>query len=127
MIGREPPLDFFRRSGIAIAGERNTKWWVTAILSFLLLTFVYQWKKTGTWLPIGDAFANNGWFPYFLPAWWSSLGDAFSDPQHILGVMKKVTGEPGFYYSLVYCLAMLVFGIRPVSYTHLTLPTTVRV
>jgi len=112
MIGREPPLDFFRRSGIAISGDRNPKWWITAGLMLLLMVFIYEWKKPGTWTGIGDLFKNNQWFPYRIPEWWSSLGTAFSDPQHLFGVIRQSIGAPGFYYTLIYCALMLVFGIR---------------
>ena len=112
MIGREAPLDFFRRSGIPIRGEWSAKSTLTLIMALAIFTFVYHWKKTGVWIPIGDAFTEHGWFPYNLPQWWAGLGESFSDRSSILGTLKVTIGEPGFWYSLVYTLAILIFGVR---------------
>ena len=47
MLGREAPLDFFRRSGVPVHGD----WPPTRILSLVLVLcffiFVYHWKKGG--------------------------------------------------------------------------------
>ncbi len=112
MIGREAPLDFFRRSGVPIRGEWTWKSTVTAILTLAIFTFVYHWKKPGVWIHIGDKFAEKGWFPYNLSEWWASLGESFADPETVLGTLKITIGEPGFWYSLIYTSAILIFGIR---------------
>ncbi len=121
MIGREAPLDFFRRSGVRIHGERTLGWWTSLIAFMVFCVWMYHWKKTGvhiadvwplSWLSkIGDAWASAGWFPYNVPAWWESLGGAFADPSHLLGVLKISLGEPGFYYSFAYCSCVVLFGI----------------
>ncbi len=47
MLGREAPLDFFRRSGLQIAAEGTRSGWV-ALCSFLAFcVFVYFWKSGG--------------------------------------------------------------------------------
>lgn len=122
MIGREAPLDFFRKSGVAIHGERTPRWWVTLILSLLVFAFVYHWKKGGVHitaipavdrlLDIGSTWSNKGLFPHNMPAWWGSLGEAFNRPSNLLGTLKVTVGEPGFYYSFLYCCAIVIFGIR---------------
>ncbi|MDQ3625080.1 MAG: NAD(P)-binding domain-containing protein, partial [Verrucomicrobiota bacterium] len=71
MIGREAPLDFFRRSGIAIRGERTPGTWIGFSAFFLFCVALYLWKATGTdfsrWLQ------GIGFFPFGLersfPAW----------------------------------------------------------
>jgi len=115
MIGREAPLDFFRRSGVPIRGEWRASSYISFALVIALMTFIYHWKKTGVWLPIGEAFAEHGWFPYNIPAWWAGLGPAFSNPANILGTLKTSLGEPGFYYSVAYCLAIVLFGIKRIK------------
>jgi thioredoxin reductase/ferredoxin len=95
MIGREAPLDFFRRSNIAIRGEWNAKTWVSFLLFFAFCIFVYNWKSGGT---INQAFQRNGWFPYNITA------DA-------LKPVSITLREPGFYYSLAYCTCVVLFGI----------------
>lgn len=120
MIGREAPLDFFRRSGIPIRGEWRAMTWVSFLLFFAFSIFIYHWKKQGVIIAdvpglkqvatIGDMFANNGWFPYAVPTWWGSLGEAFNRKTNVLGVLKTTIGEPGFYYSLAYCILVALFG-----------------
>ena len=39
LIGREAPLDFFRKSGVTVTGDRNFKWWAT-IIGFVLFCVV---------------------------------------------------------------------------------------
>ncbi len=115
MIGREAPLDFFRRSGIRISGEWNTARITTLIFSLAFFIFLYHWKKTGLvgfeHLPllremagIGDLFAKNQWFPYNITANWTSP----STP--LLQTLRITFGEPGFYYSLTYCAIIVIFG-----------------
>jgi ferredoxin len=122
MIGREPPLEFFRRSGVKIHGERTATWWATLVLSLLIFTFVYHWKKGGvhilafppfSWIEgLGGFWAQRGWFPYNVPAWWAGLGTAFANPANLLGTLKTSLGEPGFYYSFAYCAAIVLFGLQ---------------
>lgn len=115
MIGREAPLDFFRRSGVPINGERNAKWWISLVLVLIAFTFIYHWKKPGAGLPIGEYFSNNQLFPYKVPEWMNGLSAIFSDSANLLGTLNNSLGSPGFYYSLVYCLLMLIFGIRRIK------------
>jgi len=112
MIGREAPLDFFRRSGVAIRGEwtARTKW--TLALVMLLAFFVYHWKKGGTPFRINELFANRGWFPFGMETTWTSIGGAFADPSTLLGTLRFSVGDPGFYYSLAYCVCVVLFGFQ---------------
>jgi thioredoxin reductase/ferredoxin len=111
MIGREPPLDFFRRSGVEIAGEHGARWWVTLAIMLAFVTFVYHWKKTGTWLPIAEWFQKNNWFPYSVPDALARLGGAFADPSNILGTLRLSMGSPGFWYSALYTGLIVAFGV----------------
>lgn len=115
MTGREAPLDFFRRSGVSIAGERHAWWWASLILMLTLFTFLYQWKKSGTWLPIAEAFSERNWFPHFLPDWFASLGGVFTNPANPIGTFVLSSGSPGFWYSILYCLLIVIFGIRRIQ------------
>ena len=47
MIGREPPLDFFRRSGIPIQGETKFFGWLGVAALVFFCIFVYSWKGGG--------------------------------------------------------------------------------
>jgi len=123
MIGREPPLDFFRRSGVTVLGDRGAKWWVTLALMLGVFVFFYQWKKPGTWLPIAELFEKNNWFPHNLGPWLNSLSGVFADPSNILGTLAlsaagspgKTGSSPGFWFSLLYCTLIVVFGVRRIK------------
>jgi len=121
MIGYDPPLDFFRRSGIRIRNERSPRWWIT-LMAFLLACFwMYHWKKTGVtvtgieaidrWLDVGSWWSANGWFPANVPAWLATLGEAWRTPSNLLGTLRISMGEAGFWYSVAYCAAVVGFGI----------------
>ena len=62
MIGREAPLDFFRRSGIPIRGEWRAPTWAGFILFFAFCFFVYNWKSGSG--AVHDFFTERGWFPF---------------------------------------------------------------
>src|SRR5438067_9593863 len=71
MLGREAPLDFFRRSGIPIAGEGTLRGWIALGVFLAFCVFVYAWKSGGfaeNWL--------NPW-PENMPSLLASLGGWF--------------------------------------------------
>jgi len=104
MIGREAPLDFFRRSGVAIAGEWKPKTWAAFVSFFVFCSFVYLWKG-GT--SVNAAFKANAWFPYNLP----SLASDHPFVQALGGSLH----DAGFYYSFLYCALIVIFGIRRIQ------------
>src|SRR5205085_10254226 len=113
MIGREAPLDFFRRSGIPVRGDWRASTGV-ALAGFLLFcVFLYNWKAGGA---LNREFQRRGWFPYGVPAWLERAGGtiaaASKDPSTFFGTLAISLRDPGFYYSLAYCMAVLVFGVR---------------
>jgi NosR/NirI family nitrous oxide reductase transcriptional regulator len=102
MLGREAPLDFFRRSGIRIRGEWTARS-AAAFAAFLLFcVFLYDWKSGGA---LTRRFQERGWFPFGLPA--PAAGSSA-----LAGTVAASVRDPGFWYSLAYCLAVLLFGIR---------------
>ena len=113
MIGREAPLEFFRRSGVAIRGEMSPRQWLGMGLFVAFCAFVYNWKAGGS---LTELFGHKGWFPFQVPVLMqqlgSDLGALASDPTSLLGVLTLNLGKPGFYYSLAYSALVVVFGIR---------------
>lgn len=117
MIGREAPLDFFRRSGLPLTGEIRAKGWILLAVFLLFCTWMYHWKKPGvvilkappfTWVAqIGDAWKKAGWFPYELSKDLASAAAASPAGK----VLQVSLSEPGFYYSLAYCVCVVLFGI----------------
>ena len=119
MIGREAPLGFFRRSGVAIREEMTARGWAGLGAFILFCTWLYHWKG-------GKALPFLGKLPDWLnprPAeWWAALaaaggalGAALQDPETLLGTLKISASGPAFYYTLAYSLLVLVFGIRRIQ------------
>ena len=113
MIGRTAPLEFFRRSGLPIAGEMT--WRRRAALGAFLLfcAWLYNWKSGG-WM--SDFWTRLRWFPTNLPALLAGLGGALAaaaaDPRTLLGTIAISASGPSFWYTLVYSCVVVVFGLR---------------
>ena len=112
MLGREAPLEFFRRSGIPIRGE-----WTPGIAAgfaaFLLFcVFLYNWKSGGH---VTQWFQKNNLFPFNVPSLLERAGGSIAAqakrPETFTGTLTLSLTEPGFYYSFAYCLCVLLFGI----------------
>jgi len=103
MIGREPPLAFFRRSGVRIRGEWHKTTWMALAVVLLAATFVYHWK-TDFGIPVNQWFKNRHWFPFNVTA--------SNHPATLWGTLQMSLQSPSFYYSLVYSLVVTVFGWR---------------
>lgn len=111
MIGREAPLDFFRRSGIRLTGEWSAKAWITLAAFFTFTLLLYHWQK-GMWLQdtlnpskLANAVASIG-------GYLQSQADSHG---HFLNSLKGAMNQPGFYYSLAYCLCVAGFGYRRIK------------
>ena len=103
MIGRLPPLDFFRRSGVRIRGERRPVTWISLVLVLALATWLYHWK-TGFGIPVNRWWKEHQWFPFNL--------QATGDPAAFLGTLQISLQSPSFYYSLAYSALVTYFGWR---------------
>src|SRR5262245_38539342 len=106
MIGREAPLDFFRRSGIAIRGEWKIGTWIAFISFVLFCIFMYNWKNTSS--SINKVFQTNHWFPY-------NISQMTADHSSLVGTIVQSMRDPSFYYTLAYCLCVVIFGIRRIK------------
>jgi NosR/NirI family transcriptional regulator, nitrous oxide reductase regulator len=113
MIGRDAPLGFLRRSGVAIAGERRAGAWIGFAAFLLFATALYNWKSGG-WL---DAvFRAHAWFPYDVPALLARAGGvlarAAAEPRTPIGTLAISATGPSFWYTLAYSTVVTVFGVR---------------
>jgi len=115
MLGREAPLEFFRRSGIPIRGEWKPATYASFAAFFLFCVFLYNWKAGGA---VNQYFQKHGLFPYNVRALVEKAGGglaaAAKDPSTFAGTMAISLKDPGFYYSLAYCLCVLLFGVQRV-------------
>jgi len=116
MIGREAPLDFFRRSGIPIRGEWRAATWIAFVAFLLFCVVLYHWKGHHQEFPLQRAAAAARAFPYNVPPAVEALGGSIADwssrETNLLYTLKRALGNPSFYYSLAYCTFVAVFGIR---------------
>ncbi|MCC5813842.1 MAG: NAD(P)-binding domain-containing protein [Leptospira sp.] len=108
MIGRNPPLGFFRKSGIAIQGEWSVSRFATLAAVVLFCVGLYHWKMDGSWF--SELFKSNGLFPFSLESWRAG----FHPQQGILYILATNLVSPSFYYTLVYTSLIGIFGIRRV-------------
>jgi len=113
MIGREPPLDFLRRSGLPLASEMTRGRWI-ALASFVAFcAWLYNWKSGGSaW----NLWQRHHWFPANLPALLSAAGAALAaearQPATLIGTLAISASQPSFYYTLAYSIVVLAFGVR---------------
>ena len=120
MIGREAPLDFFRRSGVKIRNERTAWWWISLIGFLILCVWLYHWKGASDpgkpllgidrpWAYLPDALQLN---PASLIDWVrAKTGSYFSDVNTLGGTVLESMKGRSFYYTLAYCLCVVIFGI----------------
>ena len=122
MIGREPPLDFFRKSGVKIRDEHDWKWWASLAAFLTLCLWLYHWKGSDQ---EGKSILNvKGWY---MPAWlqldpapaWQWVVAHSGGLQSYLGNVNTLGGtivgaaqHRAFYYTLAYCLCVVIFGVR---------------
>jgi NAD-dependent dihydropyrimidine dehydrogenase PreA subunit len=103
MIGRDPPLDFFRRSGVRIRGEWRASSWIGLILFFAFCVLLYHWKSDAgfgvkSWIKAHD------WFPF-------NIADP-ANPASLVGTIGLSLQKPSFYYTIAYSACIVLFGIR---------------
>jgi NosR/NirI family nitrous oxide reductase transcriptional regulator len=117
MIGREAPLEFFRRSGVPIRGEWRPASVLGLVAFFAFCVFLYHWKSdVPAELGIYHYFQQNGWFPFNIGAILGALGggvaEAASREGNLLYTLRDSASKPSFYYTLTYCLCVVIFGVR---------------
>ena len=100
MLGREAPLDFFRRSGIRINGEWRIGIVSTLILALMFFSFIYLWKKSGGWLPVAESWQKAGYFPYGLDVKWAEW---FSDPTTLWVRFESASRHPVLVQPSLHC------------------------
>lgn len=94
-----------------IRGEWTPGTWTCFLLFGLFSVALYHWKA-GSGFAVYDLFKNHHWFPFNLGDWLAAVGDTVKNPKGILGIIAAAAAAPSFYYSLVYCLLIVVFGVR---------------
>jgi NosR/NirI family transcriptional regulator, nitrous oxide reductase regulator len=116
MIGREAPLEFFRRSGIPVRGEWRARTWASFAVFLVFCTILYHWKSAHQELPIQHLASVHRAFPYVVPDAFDAVGGRLAEwserEPNLLYTVKRDLGNPSFYYSFAYCTVVVVFGIR---------------
>lgn len=122
MIGREPPLNFFRRSGIGIAGEWGLKTWLGFVGFLLFCLALYNWKSGGM---LNDLTYRHQWFPVSLATHFAATA---ANPKTFLGTLVISAATPPFWYTLAYSIVVVAFGIARIrrrKTPYITVQTTV--
>ncbi|HPF41667.1 MAG TPA: NAD(P)-binding domain-containing protein [Phycisphaerae bacterium] len=123
MIGREPPLEFFRKIGVPIRGEMRAKQWASLAIFMLFCIWLYHWKSDYILGYIGLQGAFNKVAGLNPGALWDrlkagALGDglgAYLSKEGTLGHTLAISASGrSFYYTLAYCVCVVIFGIRRV-------------
>ncbi|RMG14536.1 MAG: 4Fe-4S binding protein [Deltaproteobacteria bacterium] len=104
LIGREPPLAFFRRSRLPVIGERTPRWWLSLALFVLFCAALYDWKSGGVLHRLAQ---EAGLFPFSLEALAAGVPS-----QSLARVLLISASSPSFWYTLVYSVLVVVFGVR---------------
>ncbi len=127
LIGREAPLDFFKRSGIEIKGELKPLGWLFFALFFISIIALYDWKNYG--------FLNEAWgatkFPDQMPSFLASLSAWWelqvNDRSTLIGTIATSMKSRSFYYTILYTSCIGIFGwirIQRRKTSYVTLQTS---
>jgi len=115
MIGREAPLDFFRRAGIKLLGETRGIQWLWVIGFFIAVFLLYDWKNDGFLCQFLTGLRDDNVFPNNVPEQIGSLGEWWrskvADRTTLLGTLAVSMKSRSFYYTLLYTLTIGGFGI----------------
>ncbi|MEM9420700.1 MAG: NAD(P)-binding domain-containing protein [Planctomycetota bacterium] len=116
MIGREPPLDFFRKSGVRISGDRGAGWWTWLIVFVLFCAWIYHWKGDYN-IPFGlkDKFNESflGLNPSVFWDWVKESTGGYFSREGTLGHTLAISASGrSFYYTLAYASCVVIFGVR---------------
>ena len=108
LIGRDPPLDFFRRSRLPILGERNLRFWLGLVAFLLFCAVLYDWKSGGV---LHELARRANLFPFSLSALKARV-----EPGSLASVLLVSAASPSFWYTLAYSLLVVVFGLRRIRF-----------
>lgn len=116
MLGREAPLDFFRRSGLRVRGDWRPLTWISATLFLLFCVCLYHWKSGHpAEFALQQTFRAHGWFPFNVDALFKNAGGKLAEwsgrEANILYTIRRGLSGPSFYYTLAYCACVVGFGI----------------
>lgn len=103
-IGADLPLKFFKKTGIVLEGTWTMKRWMVLLFAFVICHFIYGVKKS-----------PSGIFPYNIPLPGFgpdvTLYKLFAD-LHVGSGNWRFDFNGAFWYSLAYCLAMTIWGLK---------------
>ena len=115
LIGREAPLQFFRRSGVPVVGETSVLGWLAIAAFIVALALMYDWKSSGF---LDAALWSKAAWPGDMPARLATLGDGWAaqveNRSTLLGTLAVSMKSRAFYYTLVYTALIGFFGLQRV-------------
>ncbi len=110
MIGRELPLAFFKRSGIRMQGEADTRKWVgmVALMSFFCMLY---FGKKGTFIDIHSTLQTGSFLLDYLNAP-RLVGFPLGDPETLFYSVCYILGWLGSLIFMVSGLAALILLLK---------------
>jgi ferredoxin len=120
MIGREAPLELFRRSAIRIFGDWTLARAAGLALFLVFAVWLYHWKAPYA-VPWGWKLPP--WLnpdPQTLMTRLESAGGRLSawiaDPATLPGTLRISAAARAFYYTLTYSILVVTFGVRRIRH-----------
>jgi ferredoxin len=105
MLGRAAPLDLLRASGVRIAGEWTGGRVAACAAVVVLMAALLDWKSGGV---LAGLMRRAGAFPF-------SISESLPrSAETLVGVVARSAQYPGFWYTLLYSIVVVVWGVRRV-------------
>lgn len=118
LIGREAPLDFFRKSGVNINGEWRVSSWIGLILFFSFAFWIYHWKAAYN-IPFNLKDIFNTYFDLNPENWIGKItasAESYFNDESTFGYTLKISASArSFYYTLLYCTCVTYFGFKRIN------------
>ena len=114
LIGREAPVEFFRRSGLPLIGDHRAAGWAAAALFMVFLAGLYDWKAGGFLEFLWARWTYRGGVPEALSRAGGAVAAWVADRRTLFGTVAVSMKSRSFYYTLVYTALVGFFGWRRV-------------
>jgi NosR/NirI family nitrous oxide reductase transcriptional regulator len=105
MIGSEIPLPFLKKIGLTLEKEWTLRRWALLLFSFSFVYMLYAWKKGFPMNPARNVYkTSEALFP------WNHIYGSL-ERETVVNIARPLGFDPSFWYSALYTLLMLVFGL----------------
>lgn len=107
LLGRAPPLEFLRQSGLPVRGDRGWRFWTSLVAILAIAVAVYHGKTDSAVFPLYAWLKKANTFPFSLAPAKDAVG--------LGAILARSAASPGFWYSAAYSLLVFGFGLRRIA------------